>query len=199
MAMDQAKRQKVMAAVALILALVVALMYLGKGKGGSGGGLLAKITGGDLNKLKNSYNNKLNNRNMTLQQKLDYDALETKYLNSKSKFGSYSKSGSPRGEVQQFLRNVAKNVGWEDLRVSPGYDKTVPGCEYLKMIDFSISTRKVDMKILANFMEQIDNEAVKYYWNDCKIYKSGSNLAFSATIRVYVLNNKAVKTFGRKS
>ena len=87
----------------------------------------------------------------------------------------------------------------DDLRVNGGYERAVSDCEYLKVIDFSLSTRSFEMKKLTEFMDLLDKEIVKYYWNDCKIYMTGKTLAFSGSIRVYVLNKKALSVFGRKS
>ncbi len=197
MAMDEQKRTRIMLGVMLVLLLVVVLRFTQKKPGQAS--VVDSITGGDITKLVNGYKNAVTQREITLQERVDYNKLEEELLNRRVEFWSYSKSGSPRGDIQQHLRNLSKNTGMDDMRVSIGFERTVSGCTYLKSIDFSVSSRNFDMKSLTEFMDLIDKETVKYYWNDCKIYMSGKNLAFSGSIRVYVLTNKAVTIFGRKS
>ena len=195
--MDEQKRTRIMLGIMLILLLVVAMRFT-KSKPGQSS-VLEKITGGDINKLVANYKNAVDQRSITLQERVDFNRLEEELLNRRVEFWNYSKSGSPRGDIQQHLRNLAKNSSLDDMRISIGFERTVSGCEYLKMIDYSVSTRNFDMKRLTEFLDLVDKETVKYYWNDCKIYKSGTSFAFSGVIRVYVLTNKAVSLFGRKS
>lgn len=196
--MDEQKRTRLMLGIVLILLLVVVLRFT-KSKPGQGS-VLDKVTGGNISKLVNNYKNAVSQREITLQERVDFNLLEEELLNRRVEFWSYSKSGSPRGDIQQHLRSLAKNSGMDDMRISIGSERTVSGCEYLKMIDYNVrSSRHFDMKKLTEFLDLVDKETVKYYWNECKIYMSGKNLAFSGSIRVYVLTSKAVSLFGRKS
>lgn len=196
--MDEKKRQKAMLLVMLVLMLIVALRFSNKKSGSSSGSVISSITGGDIGQLVNDYKSAVSQRDRILQERVDFEKLEEEILNKRPEYWSYTKSGSPRGDIQQHLRNLAKTADLADMRVSIGFERTVSGCEYLKMIDFSVSSRNFDMKKLAEFMELVDKERVKYYWNECKIYLSGKSFAFSGSIRVYVLTNKASALFGRK-
>jgi hypothetical protein len=195
--MDEKKRQKVMLIIMGVLIIVVVL-NIAKKKMAPTGSLMDAVTGGDINSLVNSYDSSVDRLNIILQEKLDFDTLEQDILTRQAEFWSYSKSGSPRGDIQQRLRNLAKSVSLDDMRVSIGFERTVSGCEYLKMIDFSVSSRNFDMKRLTEFFELVDKEQAKFFWNECKIYMSGKTLAFSGSIRVYVFTNKAIALLGKK-
>lgn len=197
MAMDEQKRTKLMLAVMLILLLVVVMRFTKKSSGKSS--VIDTVTGGDIGKLVTNYKNAVSHREITLQEKVDFNRLEQDLIEKRIEFWSYTKSGSPRGDIQQHIRNLAKNSGVDAMQVRTGLERNVSGCEYLKQIDFTVSCRSFDMKSLTEFLDSIDKETVKYYWNDCRIYMSGKNLTFSGSIRVYVLSNKAVSLFGRKS
>lgn len=195
--MNEQKRQRIMLGIMAVLVILVVLNMTKKK--GSSGSLVDKITGGNLEQLKRSYNNAVDKQKITLQEQVDFNHIEEEILNLRPQFWSYTKSGTPRGDIQQHLRNLAKTVNLDSMRVSTGFERPVSGCEYIRSIDFSVSDRNFDMKRLAEFLELIDKETVKYYWNECKIYMSGKTLAFSGSIRVYVFSKKAVSLFGRKS
>ena len=186
-----------MLAIMLILILIVAMRFTKKSSGSSS--VLDAITGGDIEKLVQNYEAAVQHRDITLQEREDLNKLEEELINKRVEFWSYTKSGSPRGDIQQHLANLARNCGIETMMVRTGLERTVSGCEYLKQIDFSVRCSNFEMKNITEFMDRIDRETVKYYWSNCKIYTSGRNLTFNGSIRVYVLSNKAVSLFGRKS
>jgi hypothetical protein len=197
------KRQNVMLGIAMVLLFLVIFSVIKKksppSSTGQTSGFMSSLTGGNIATTVREYENAVQQRGLTLQEKIDIDRLEEDILKKRPEFWAYTKAGTPRGEVHQHIRNVAKNAGIEEMRVNVGYEKSVSGSEYLKMIDFSLSHRDFDMKKMADFMGQIDEESAKYYWTECKIYYSGNSLVFFGNLRVYVLNNKAVALFGKKS
>lgn len=196
--MDQQKRTKIMLVVVVILALVVVLT----GKKGSGSssssGVLNKITGVDINKKVREFQSTMARRDNVMNEKNAFIKLNDELNEAKVNFWTYTKAGSPRGEAQQKLNSLAKSMGIEDVRVSIGFERSVPGCQYLKMIDFSVTSRNFEMKNIADFMDAVDNDTKKFYWGDCKLYQSGKSFSFSANIRIYVLNKKAVELLGKK-
>lgn len=198
--MDQNKRTKVMLLIVLLLALFVVFTSGKKGKGtsSSGGGLMAKLSGVDIAQKEQEFRNAKNARDLAMMTKEQFLALSEKIDTEKVNFWQYNKAGSPRGEAQQKIISTAKGMGIEDVRVSIGFERNVPSCSYLKMIDFSVTSRSFTMKNIADFMAAIDNDTKKFYWGDCKIYHSGKSLSFSANIRIYVLNKKAVDLLGKK-
>ena len=197
MALDEQKRTKLMLAIMLILILIVVMRLTKKSSGSSS--VLDAITGGDIEKLVKNYEDAVQHRDITLQEREDLIELEEELINKRTEFWSYTKSGSPRGDIQQHLTNLGRNNGLENLIVRTGLERTVPGCEYLKQIDFTARCSNFEMKHITEFLDRIDREAVNYYWNSCKIYTSGRNLTFNGSIRVYVLSKKAVSLFGEKS
>lgn len=198
MTQQEQKKRKIMIGVMIILMLIVALRF-SKKTVGSSDSFVDSITGGNTQRLVNSYKAAVSQRHIALQESLDFHQLEEALLARRSEFWSYSKTGSPRGDIQQHLRSLGKNANLDDLRVSIGFERVVTGCTYIKMIDFSVSSRTFDMKNLTEFMDLLDQEAVKYFWNDYKIHMSGKKLVFSGSIRIYVLTNKAVSLLRRKS
>lgn len=196
--MDQAKRTKIMIVIVMILAIIVLLPgKKNKASGSSGGGILDKITGVNIDKKIREFENTRNERDLVMKEKNAFIKLSDEISDERANFWVYTKAGSPRGEAQQKLNSLAKSMGIEDVRVSIGFERTVPGCQFLKMIDFSVTSRQFDMKNVALFMEALDNTAQKFYWGDCKIYQSGKSLSFSANVRIYVLNKKAVDLLGK--
>lgn len=194
--MDQAKRTKIMLGLVIVLALVVILS--GKKGGSSSSGILNKVTGVDISKKVREFQNTMARRDNVMNEKNSFQKLNEKLNDEKVNFWSYSKAGSPRGEAQQKLNSLAKSMGIEDVRVSIGFERNVPSCQYLKMIDFSVTSRKFDMKNIGDFMDAVDNDPKKFYWGDCKIYQSGKSFSFSANVRIYVLNKKAIELLGKK-
>ena len=196
--MDQAKRTKIMLALVIILGLVVVLSKKKSTGSSSNSGLLDKITGVNINQKVREFQNTMSKRDNVMYEKNSFIKLSDELNEAKVNLWSYSKAGSPRGEAQQKLNSLAKSMGIEDVRVSIGFERNVPSCEYLKMIDFSVTSRKFEMKNIADFMDAVDNDTKKFYWGDCKIYQSGKSFSFSANIRIYVLNKKAVELLGKK-
>ena len=196
--MDQAKRTKLMIAIVLVLGLIVVLSGKKGSSSSSNSGILNKITGVDINMKVREFQSTLSKRDNVMYEKNAFVKLNDELNEAKVNFWSYSKAGSPRGEAQQKLNSLAKSMGIEDVRVSIGFERNVPSCEYLKMIDFSVTSRKFEMKNIADFMDAVDNDTKKFYWGDCKIYQSGKSFSFSANIRIYVLNKKAVELLGKK-
>jgi len=195
--MDQAKRTKVMLVVVMLLVIILLLSGGKKNKTSSGGGILDKITGVNIDKKVREFNNAEMTRNRVLDEKNAYIELSDEISDEQANFWVYTKAGSPRGEAQQKLNSLAKSMGIDDVRVSIGFERTVPGCQYLKMIDFSVTSRNFNMKNIALFMEALDNTSQKFYWGDCKIYQSGKSFSFSANVRIYVFNKKAVELLGK--
>ena len=109
----------------------------------------------------------------------------------KKSFHSYTKTGSPRGQIQQKLKNLAKTCGLDDMHVSIGSERNVSGFEYLKRIDFFIYTREFSLESLLKFLDTVNSSSKKAYINDFRFYKSGKSFAMSASLRFYILNRKA--------
>ena len=196
--MDQAKRTKIMIVVVMLLAIIVLLPGKNSKSSGSSGGILDKITGVNIDSKVREFENAKAERRMVMLEKDSFIELSDEISDERSNFWVYTKAGSPRGEAQQKLNSLAKSMGIEDVRVSIGFERTVPGCQYLKMIDFNVTSRRFSMKNVALFMEALDNTSQKFYWGDCKIYQSGKSFSFSANVRIYVFNKKAVELLGKK-
>ena len=196
--MDQNKRTKIMLMIVVVLLLIVFLTGKKGGASSSKTNFLDKLTGVDINKKVREFNNAMTKRDNVRYEKNSFQKLKDEIAEEKVNFWSYSKAGSPRGEAQQKLNSLAKSMGIEDVRVSIGFERNVPSCQYLKMIDFSVTSRKFEMKNIADFMDAVDNDTNKFYWGDCKIYQSGKSFSFSANVRIYVLNKKAVELLGKK-
>lgn len=196
--MDQSKRTKILLVVVMLLLIVVLLSGGKKGKASSSGGILDKITGVNINSKVREFQNAKMTRDRIIKEKNSYINLSDEISDQRVNFWTYTKAGSPRSEAQQKLNSLAKSMGIDDVRVSIGFERTVPGCQYLKMIDFSVTSRRFNMKNIALFMEALDNTSQKFYWGDCKIYQSGKSFSFSANVRIYVFNKKAVELLGKK-
>ena len=162
--MDQAKRTKLMIAIVLVLGLIVVLSGKKGSSSSSNSGILNKITGVDINMKVREFQSTLSKRDNVMYEKNAFVKLNDELNEAKVNFWSYSKAGSPRGEAQQKLNSLAKSMGIEDVRVSIGFERNVPSCEYLKMIDFSVTSRKFEMKNIADFMDAVDNDTKKFYW-----------------------------------
>ena len=193
---EEAKRVKIMLLVVILLVLVLVVKG-NKGGSSAGGNILDKIVGVNLKAKKQEFDDARNLRDMVRSDKIRFEEMENQLIEEKADFWMYTKAGTPRGEAQQRIIRLGKDYGIDGIRVSIGTERTLPSCQYLKYIDFSVSSRDFDMKSLADFLEAIDKDSGKYHWKELRIYRSGKSLAFSAGLRVYVFSNKAVALFGK--
>lgn len=135
-----------------------------------------------------------NSKDLTLELKISESQIvkrEFDLESVKKSFHTYTKSGSPRGQIQQNLKNLAKTCGLDDTRVSIGFERSLPESKLLKMIDFSISTRRFSLGSLEKFFETVNSSSKKAYINEFRYYKSGKSFVMSASLRFYILNRKA--------
>ncbi len=196
--MEQNKRIKIMLAFGLVVILLMLLMGGKKSAAGAkSNGLLAKVSGVNLAAKEQEFRTAKSERDIAMQYKEKLTDLQQKVGGQKSDFWSFTKLGSPRGEIQQRIISLAKNVGLDDVRVSTGFERSLSNSNYLRVIDFAVSSRSFNMKKMADFMQAIDAEVNKIFWDDCKIFKVGNVMTFSANLRVYVFNKKAVDIIGK--
>ncbi len=182
------------------LAVILLLLLMGGKKSpatGKSSGIVAKLAGVDLAVKEREFQNAKSDRDVAMQFKGKFIELENKVELHKNEFWSFNKLGSPRGEVQQKIISLGKNVGLEDIRVSTGFERAVTNSNYLRVIDYTVSSKDFTMKKVTDFMQAIDAEVNKIYWDDCKILKIGNSLSFSANLRIYVFNKKAVELMGK--
>ena len=201
------QRQKAMLAVVIILALLVVLdtgSDSSSSKSSGASDILDILNGNDRIKISNKYKNTLNLSELSKQKNHQHDILRSDINTKKAEFWSYDGTSSPRSLVQQEIIRTMRSSGLAKVTVNVGAEKPVTSSTFLRTSEYRLSgTINVkDLGKLANFINALERKAVKYHWRSFTLTVNRTStrtpqvlatMRFSATLRVYMLNNKAVK------
>ena len=202
-------RQKAMLAVVVILALFVVLDTGSDSSSANSSGasnILDILNGNDRIKIANKYKNTLNLSELSKQKNHQHEVLRSEIIADQAQFWSYSDTTSPRSLIQQEITRNLRSTGFSTnaIRVGIGNERAANSSTFLQYADYPLSgTINVkDLGKIADFINALERKAVKYHWRSFALTVNRTSsrtsqaqvtMRFNATLRVYILNNKAVK------
>ena len=202
-------RQKAMLALVIILALYV---VLDTGQGSSSSktsgtsGLLDILNGNDRVKITKRFKNTLSLSELSKQKNHQLEVLRNDIMSGQTEFWSYTNGTSPRSLVQQEITRTLRSAGFStnSIRVGIGNERAAKSSNFLQTADYPLSGT-INVKELgkvADFVNALERKAVQYHWRSFQVTvnrtssrtpQAAATMRFNATLRVYILNNKAVK------